>query len=412
MSKILEEYFNPKALELAYKRVYSSFDNNEIKIIAHQNFGLKNFIKKDYKDRCKQLSESILEGNYKPSQGFKYYRPKASKTQRTITELNIFDAIVYQALVNRIAEVNYSALEKYKDFAFGNFVSYEVAKGVDILNEKKQRTNYPFFESWQKKRKEYNECIAYKIKKCKTRYTLETDITGFYDSIPHSILKKVLNEKWDVDIEITEFITDVLNIWSGTKDCSTPGVGIPQGPLASSFFANIILHELDDQIIQRSYKGYFRYVDDIFIIGDDESDLYDALVTIDRYTKSMALSINSTKTNFEIIDENKIKEKEDYAKKINLLDKINIYADEEVINLSLGKNKIGLDEIIDSLFKLCELGNTTDNNLENEIIEKWFEYISSLYRNNDEKVSNVGSDMLGAFDSIDNYNDNRIHNVM
>jgi hypothetical protein len=60
---------------------------------------------------------------------------------------------------------------------------------------------------------------------------------------------------------LDDLLNDCLNIYSGTKESVTPGVGIPQGPAASFFFANVFLTDLDYEISQKGYT-YYRYMDD------------------------------------------------------------------------------------------------------------------------------------------------------
>jgi hypothetical protein len=59
-------------------------------------------------------------------------------------------------------------------------------------------------------------------------YKLETDITGFFDCIPHSKLLQLLYKKFDIDPSILDLFSECLNTWSGTSESATQGVGIPQ----------------------------------------------------------------------------------------------------------------------------------------------------------------------------------------
>jgi len=95
-----------------------------------------------------------------------------------------------------------------------------------------------------------------------------------------------------------------LNAWSGTKEGSTPGVGIPQGPQPSYLLANLLLFPLDKQLISEAFK-YYRYMDDIKIYGYSEAELRNVLVLIDNYLKGHGLSINSKKTGITLIDQDK-----------------------------------------------------------------------------------------------------------
>jgi hypothetical protein len=149
--------------------------------------------------------------------------------------------------------------------------------------------------------------VNLEIDNTNVRYKLETDITGFFDSIPHSKLFMVLHQ-FGVEPEILDFLQDCLNIYSGTRDSVTPCVGIPQGIAASYLFANLFLFELDCLISQKGYT-YYRYMDDIRIYDETEEKITEVLILIDNYLKGKALSLNTKKTSIEKIGENRDAEK-------------------------------------------------------------------------------------------------------
>ena len=268
------------------------------KIVKDQG-GIRAF-KVDLDNNCKNLSNKIIGGNYKPQRGFKFYVPKSSKTLRTKTTLHIEDAIVYQAIANVLSENNYDKLDQYSQFVFGSVLNQDVKKGAAILKE--ENPNFFFFKFWQGLHKKYSDSIIQAIEVDKVKFKFETDITGFFDSIPHYNLLSILSSQFGVEDEILDLLGNCLNIWSGTKDGPTPGVGIPQGPPPSFLLANFLLHQLDQKIIEYGYR-YYRYMDDISIYSYEESELLDALLIIDKYTKTNALSINSKKTTIQEIIE-------------------------------------------------------------------------------------------------------------
>jgi retron-type reverse transcriptase len=294
MVNVLEKYFNPEAIKLAYHRVQCWTE----KIVKDQG-GIRAF-KVDLDNNCKNLSNKIIGGNYKPQRGFKFYVPKSSKTLRTKTTLHIEDAIVYQAIANVLSENNYDKLDQYSQFVFGSVLNQDVKKGAAILKE--ENPNFFFFKFWQGLHKKYSDSIIQAIEVDKVKFKFETDITGFFDSIPHYNLLSILSSQFGVEDEILDLLGNCLNIWSGTKDGPTPGVGIPQGPPPSFLLANFLLHQLDQKIIEYGYR-YYRYMDDISIYSYEESELLDALLIIDKYTKTNALSINSKKTTIQEIIE-------------------------------------------------------------------------------------------------------------
>lgn len=294
MNNTLTKYFNPKSIELAFHRVQCWSDKTIKDQVGLRAFG------GNLQANCIRLSEKIISGNFKPQRGFKFYVPKASFTNRTKTLLYAEDAIVYQAIADTIGFESYDTLSEQESFVFGSVLSLEVKKGIAILNE--VDPNYFFFKFWKNLFNSFKESIIHSIEVDKAQYKFETDITGFFDCIPHYNLLAKLSERFQVEDEILDLLAKCLNIWSGTKESITPGVGIPQGPLPSFLLANMILHDLDELIISEGFK-YYRYMDDIKIYGYEERELVKALVLIDKYLKGNGLSINSKKTIIEKIEE-------------------------------------------------------------------------------------------------------------
>jgi hypothetical protein len=293
MKSTTEKYFNEENLKLAYYRVVCWPER-----LVKDRFGINAF-GANLDENCRNLADKLRDGVYIPQKGFKYYEPKSSGTQRTKTLLFIEDAIVYQAIANIIAVTVYPQLSETEDFVYGSVLSPNVAKGVGIFKEQEQ--NFFFFKFWKSLYNKFKNSVIKSIEEDQATYKFETDITGFFDAIPHYNLLLTLSTEFGVEDEILDLLSECLNAWSGTKESSTPGVGIPQGPVPSSFFANLLLHPLDKQLMGEAFK-YFRYMDDMNIYGYSEEDLLDVLVKIDNYLKGHGLSINSKKTKIQKVD--------------------------------------------------------------------------------------------------------------
>lgn len=296
MKTVLESYFSPDNLKLAHYRVICWPER-----LVKDRFGIHAF-GANLEGNLKKLSEKIISGNYKPQKGFKYYEPKSSGTQRTKTLLFIEDALVYQAIANTIAQKVYPILSENENFVYGSVLMPDVQQGTELL--KIQNPNFFFFKFWKSLYNKFKDSVIKAIEEDKATYKFETDITGFFDSIPHYNLLLTLSNDFGVEDEILDILSECFNAWSGTKESSTPGVGIPQGPQPSFFFANLLLHPLDKQVISEAFK-YYRYMDDIHIYGYSEEELLDVLVKIDNYLKGHGLSINSKKTRIQKIDPTK-----------------------------------------------------------------------------------------------------------
>ena len=399
MDNALEKYFNPENIKLAYHRVQCWPDK-----ITKDQSGVRAF-KSNLEINCKNLSKKIIEGNYKPQRGFKFYVPKPSKTLRTKTILFIEDAIVYQAIANVLSKNNYDKLDQYSQFVFGSVLNEEVKKGNAILKDEKP--NFFFFKVWQGLHKKYSDSIIQAIEVDKVKFKFETDITGFFDSIPHYNLLSILSTQFGVEDEILDLLGDCLNIWSGTKDGPTPGVGIPQGPPPSFLLANFLLHQLDQKIIEHGYI-YLRYMDDINIYSYEENELLDALLIIDKYTKTNALSINSKKTSIREIKEG---EEDATVKELKRTRLFNSYDDTEghevELNFETKVKKKTNKNIEKDLAKLShqdnsnEQGDLTTLSDPKEIIQYWKKQIKDVEKELPTLFINKTGEPLELLDTVD-----------
>lgn len=293
-------------MQLAWERVVASVGAD-----AKDHFGIGVF-NNDIDRMLDSLCELLLSKQYSPRRPFKYFEPKKSGTQRTKTVLGIEDALVFQAISNHIAELEYSSLIETNHCVFGSVLNENVPKGVKLLDE--DTDDYYFFEFYVEPYNRFINSVNETIESGNVTHILETDITGFFDTIPHStILLELKNRR--IDENILDLLSNCLNIWSGTRDSPTFGVGIPQGPAGSFLIANIILDNMD-RIAIKSGMHYYRFMDDIRIYGKSRKELVNCLVLIDRHLKSKSLCLNSEKTNIELIEEhNSAKEKflDDYG---------------------------------------------------------------------------------------------------
>lgn len=114
-----------------------------------------------------------------------------------------------------------------------------------------------------------------------TKYCLKLDIVKFYPSINHAILKAIIRRKIkDKDfLAILDEIIDSVNPY-----IDTPGIGVPIGNYLSQFFANLYLTDFDHWCKEQlNCKYYYRYADDIVILGDNKETLSKLLDQINKY---------------------------------------------------------------------------------------------------------------------------------
>lgn len=285
--------FSEKALLLSWERVLASVGAD-----AKDYFGISLF-SRELEQSLSNLSQLLQNKKYIPKRAFKYFEPKKNGTQRTKTVLGIQDALIYQAISNHIGEIFYDQLKETDKSVFGSLLHVDVVKGVSLLDE--DPDSYYFFESYVEPYNRFIDSINETIESGGVTHILETDITGFFDTIPHSILILILKEK-GIDNSILELLAICLNIWSGTRDSMTIGVGIPQGPAGSFLMANIVLDSID-RIALKYGLHYFRFMDDIRVYGKSKQELLGYLVKLDRHLKGKSLCLNSQKTSINLISE-------------------------------------------------------------------------------------------------------------
>jgi hypothetical protein len=82
----------------------------------------------------------------------------------------------------------------------------------------------------------------------------------------------------------------LLRKWSPYNE-----IGIPQNQDPSSFLGNLYLHTVDQEMISKGYN-YFRYMDDIRIVCDDEYHARLALKRIIEKLRTLKMNVNPKKT--------------------------------------------------------------------------------------------------------------------
>ncbi len=123
-------------------------------------------------------------------------------------------------------------------------------------------------------------------------YCLKLDIKKFYPSVDHDTLKCMLRRKFKD--------TDLLNLLDEIIDSAD---GLPIGNYLSQYFANFYLSGLDHWIKEvKQVKYYFRYADDIVILGNDKAALNILLSDIKAYLFGLKLEVKGNWQIFPVAD--------------------------------------------------------------------------------------------------------------
>lgn len=249
LGNLYEQIYDMDNLVLA-DNLASKGKSSQYGVIVHQRNKMQNL---------SILRQNLIDKNYKTSmyKTFKIFEPK----ERDIFSLPYFpDRILHHAIMNILEPIFVSCFTKDTYSCIKN-------RGVHAAsNELRTALN------------DYDN----------TEYCLKLDIKKFYPSIDHVILKQLLRRKFK-DQDLLQLLDEIID--------SAPGV--PIGNYLSQYFANFYLTYFDHWIKEvKQVKYYFRYADDIVILGPTKTELHKLLTEIREY-----LQINlklTVKQNYQI----------------------------------------------------------------------------------------------------------------
>lgn len=265
------KYYAFSNLELAFRRIlfaqnynYRQFQTTELNAFAWAE-----------NENLEQLRREIVNQVYEPDEATKIFEPKISGLLRPFTALSIKDSIIYQALINLIADKCYPKLsEQYYVRVFSNVLP-------------KPRKSQYFFRSWKTGRKRLDEAKK-RVFDNGYMWMGKLDLTSFYDLIDHTLLRKVLIKN-GIDDEIVNLLLKCLGVWTKYPKGLQHGHGIPQGPVASSLLAECILNNLDTRMTKLVDTVYMRYVDDITVMSTSEKEARKQFARIEILCRQLGL---------------------------------------------------------------------------------------------------------------------------
>ncbi|GAB6141931.1 RNA-directed DNA polymerase [Methylosoma difficile] len=200
------------------------------------------------------LQQQLMDGNYQPGvyRLFTLYERKP----RAIAAAPFRDRVVHHALLKVVEPL---IDPRFIDDSYACRKNKGVHKAVDR------------YQGWAKR----------------YPYALKMDISKYFASIDHQLLKQKLQHHLKdpqllnlfATIIDTSPVTDKPPVWFAGDDLMTPferRVGLPIGNLTSQFLANLYLDGFDHFIKQQlRVKAYLRYVDDFIVLADSKAELHD-----------------------------------------------------------------------------------------------------------------------------------------
>jgi hypothetical protein len=131
------------------------------------------------------------------------------------------------------------------------------------------------------------------------KYILRTDISSFYESIPHNKLKEKLEENLILSQLSKKIIRGLL--WEYKGKANTQDIGLPRGVGVSAYLSELYMKDIDSKIKAHPNVTYYaRYVDDIIIIftpsSKNETTDYESEIKRIIEGKESGLILNNSKT--------------------------------------------------------------------------------------------------------------------
>ena len=257
-SNLYENTYKPENIRACY---YEVMHNTRNKRQVHQL--QKNADKVLHSIYEELKNEKYVVGKYNI---FVIYEPK----QRVIVSQGMKDKIVNHLIAR---EILYPAI-------LPCLVPYNVASRPGMGTRKA-------LEYMDRYRKEFS-------KKYGKYYILKCDISRFFLSINHRILKKKLRKKI-IDPKALKIVFDVI-------DSHNSGIGI--GSMTSQVLAIFYLNDMDHFIKEElKIKGYIRYQDDFLLFSESKEYLEKCLERIKEFLKKEKLTLNN-KTRIYTSNEN------------------------------------------------------------------------------------------------------------
>jgi len=126
-------------------------------------------------------------------------------------------------------------------------------------------------------------------------HVVDADLQGYFDSIPHDLLTKRIEEHIS-DGRLLQLLASWLKQDIVKEmDRWTPTAGTPQGAVISPLLANLYLHPLD---VKMSKLGYHmvRYADDFVILCKTAPQAQAALEEVKEWVEENGLTLHPDKT--------------------------------------------------------------------------------------------------------------------
>jgi retron-type reverse transcriptase len=213
---------------------------------------VQEFEKENIEQKLLELQQLLTNKQYKTSQ-YRTFNIIERGKERTIYSLPFYpDRITHHAIVQVLAPI------WIKSFIRDTYASIP-NRGIHDAVKRIQKVKH----NW------------------KNHYVLKCDISKFYPSVNHQVLKNIIKSKIK-DKQLLALLEEIID----------SGEGIPIGNYLSQYFGNIILSPLDHYVKEvLKVKYYYRYCDDFILIHPNKKHLHYLKNKINEYVKTLNLEL-------------------------------------------------------------------------------------------------------------------------
>lgn len=205
--------------------------------------------------------------------------------------------------------------EQIASAAIIQLLGHDIERGNSYSYLLKRDRNEFLYEYWLHAWKQF---IKETQEQAKTKQVLRADIKEFYKNIEQSKLLHRLETSLDAKGRVLELLEVLVRRNSG--DNHKLGYGLPQGHIASGFWADLYLGRLDSLICEEFPYGlhFARYADDMFFAIDGNAE--NITGELQKYAETLKLELSDSKTH--------VQRGEDYIISTELDMKLQFLADE------------------------------------------------------------------------------------
>ncbi len=263
-------------LDLAWSRIMTGSNLQHKRMFRH----LYNAYEPGRNANLRLLHEK-LKGGWKPSSPDRIYLPKPSGLLRPLTLLALDDQIVLQAIANQVAKHMF-----HRRGVVENSLVFSNCRNLSP-------DSIFFLQNWRQTYRNFKLRLEQHLNSGH-RWIAHFDLAAFYETISHRALQSIVSPSGGSQ-EVWTLIREWLCVWTSESRGVPVDHGIPQGPIASNFLAEIFLLPLDEAM-KKADIPYIRYVDDIRVFGKTERDVRRAAIQLEMECRRWSLIPQSSKS--------------------------------------------------------------------------------------------------------------------